>query len=186
MFREFDAFEKGRRLRRRKTWTQWFVFLIANLLLLPVLIVTHASVAGDGIRSMLPVFQRKIWSLPIPTASFARHYDGFDKLDLAFLAAISLFSIAALTWKHLFLTLQEPTADGVSVRSSASGLIRMAIVLCVLGADAGLFWAGLASQSACGWSDPPTFVAPLATALFTSLTAACALWHVDFHTSRYV
>lgn len=192
MFDHFDHFDQAfqstgpsQPLRRRKTFRQWGAFFLGNLLLIPILLVTHASVAGEGIRGSLPVFQRKLWSLPIPGASFARSYDGFDKLDLSFLAAVTLFAVAALVWKNLFLMLHEVEGRRTREQPPISWMVRLAIFVSIIGADAALFWAGLASQSAGGWSETPAYVAPLATALFTALIAAVAAWHADFHTSRY-
>ncbi|WP_437207140.1 hypothetical protein [Planctomicrobium sp. SH664] len=190
---QFDQFDRAFSqngapppLRRRKSFREISAFGLGNLLLLPMLIVIHASVAGEGIAKALPVFQRKLHSLPIPGAAYARNYQGFDKIDLSFVAAVGLFFIATLAWRKLFLILAQA---GGSLRSTgaapSTSLIQLGISLCIIVADAALFWAGLASQSASGWSDSPAYVAPLATLLFTAITASVAAWHADFHTSRY-
>ncbi len=190
MFDTFDpAFATAgptRPLRRRKTLRQTTMFLLGNLCILPIMVVTHASVAGEGIRSSLPVFQRKLWSLPIPGASLARDYDGFDKLDLSFLAAVTLFAIAALVWRNLFLMLHEWSSRANDQEQHPLATLLIAgIYLSVIVADAVLFWAGIASQTTSDWSHTPEYVAPLATVLFTALVAVIAAWHADFHTSRY-
>lgn len=188
-FQDFDsAFQtagSSHSLRRRKTLGQWGSFLVGNVLLLPPLMITHSVVSGEGIGTALPVFQRKLWSLPIPGASLLIDYDGFDKLNLGFVAAVTLFLVAAQCWKSLFLMFQEFEGPVGLGQMSLPRLIRMAIFLCVIAADAGLFWAGLASHSASGWSQTPSFAPLLATVLFTALIAAVAAWHADFHTSRY-
>ncbi len=188
-FETFDpAFAQSgptRPLRRSKTGRQIITFLLANLIILPFLLMIHATIAGEGIARSLPVFQRKLWSLPIPGVAYAKNYQGFSSIDLSFISAVGLFLIATMAWKKLFLMLSEGSSGHRDYENPSLSLIHLGVSLCIIIADAVLFWAGLATQSASGWSDTPFYVAPLATVLFSAITAAVAAWHADFHTSRY-
>jgi hypothetical protein len=52
--------------------------------------------------------------------------------------------------------------------------------------DAALFYFGLASQTASGWSAAPAYVVPAATVLYTAGLALVGAWHADYHTSNTV
>ena len=58
-------------LRRRKSLKQRLVFYAANLVIMPIIALVYATIIADGIRHLMPVFRRKLYSLPIPGAGLA-------------------------------------------------------------------------------------------------------------------
>lgn len=168
-------------LRRRKTLKQRLSFYLANLAIMPVVAVVYASLVADGIRMLMPVFQRRLYQLPIPGAGMARQYDGFDRADLAIVVSLLLFVVVSWLWCRVFLELQGFGAGAVQFRQPQFVRVLLAAIAAViiLG-DAAIFYVGLASQTSSEWNESPKWVIPAATLIYSCGLAAIGWWHADF------
>ncbi len=195
-FRGFDqAFERSPvapssmlpPLRRRKTFMQKTYFLLANLIIMPILMVVYATIIADGLRVTLPIFQRKLYTLPVPGLGLLRQYDGWNRADLSIVVSLLLF--VALTWLWMRV-ISELQGFGTILQHREQSPYYFYLVATIAGViilgDAALFWAGIQAQSAGGWNEVPEFVAPLATLLYTCGVAAVGAWHADHRHSSHV
>ena len=170
-------------LRRRKTVKQRFNFFIANLFIMPIICLVYATVIADGIRILMPIFRRKIYSLPVPGAGLVRNYDGFDRADLAIIVSILLFIVVTWIWTKVFTHLQHADNFGSTHQGSPivfPVLLILASVLVI--ADDGIFYIGLSSQASAGWSDTPNWTVPAATLMYCCGLAIIGWWHSDYST----
>ncbi len=197
MFNNFDQFDEafmnGPRgggtthapppLRRRKTIRQVLGFYIANLCVMPVVALVYASIIADGIRLLLPLFRRRLYQLPIPGAGLARHYDGFDKADLAIIVSILLFGVITWLWCKIWLELLG--YGHILVQREQNPLVFMLLISIagiILVLDAGIFYYGLAAQTSSGWTDAPDYIVPAATLIYSCGLAVLGWWHADYKT----
>ncbi len=197
MFRAFDQFDEAfsqpgtgqatpRPIRRRKTLKQRFVFVVANLLILPVIGLVYAVVSADGIRQLMPIFQRRLYQLPVPGAGVLQRFDGWNRADLAIVVALLLFAVLTWLWTRVFLELQGYGPIAMQrLRTPIVFYLLTFLAGVIIVFDAGLFYFGLASQTSSGWSDVPDFVVPAATLLYACGLAVLGWWHSDYSTSSY-
>ena len=173
-------------IRCRKPVREWTVFVAANAVVMPIVGLIYASVIAEGLRVLMPVFERKIYKLPIPGAGLARNYDGWDRLDLALVLSLLLFAVGTWLWTRVFI---ESQGYGTIAQQRLSNpvIFYMAIFVAVvfIGGDAGIFYIGLTTQSASGWTEGPDWVAPGATLIYMCGLAIVGWWHADFRTSSY-
>lgn len=192
-FRQFDPVyshspgrnEPPRPLRRRKTLKQRLVFWLANLIVLPVVCLVYATIIADGIRVLMPIFQKRLYQLPLPGAGLARAYDGWNRADLAIVVSLLLFWVITWLWCRIFTELQ---GDGVIWSQREHSPILFYLLAFIAGViillDAGLFYYGLASQTSNGWTDAPEFIVPAATLIYCCGLALLGWWHSDYSTSH--
>jgi len=193
-FRQFDPVysSAGRHeppppLRRRKTLKQRFVFYVANLLVLPVICLVYATIIADGIRLLMPIFQKRLYQLPIPGSGLARHYDGWDRADLAIIVSVLLFFVITWLWCRIFTELQGYGPIWSQRQRSPILFYLLSFTAgVIIIVDAGIFYFGLASQTSQGWSDAPEFVVPAATLIYCCGLALLGWWHSDYSTSHLV
>lgn len=195
MFNAFDSFDEAfprsratgelpRLLRRRKTLRQRLVFGLANLCVLPVICLVYATIIADGLRLLMPIFQRRLYHLPIPGAGLLRQYDGWDRADLAIVVSILMFFAVAWLWCRIFTELQGyGTVAAHRHRSPIAFFLLAFIASVIILFDAGIFYFGLSSQTASGWSDAPEYVVPAATLIYSCGLAMLGWWHSDYSTS---
>lgn len=173
-------------LPRRKTLKQRFVYALVNLMIMPIVCLVYSTIIADGIRILMPVFQKRLYQLPIPGAGLARLYDGWNRADLAIIVSILLFFVVTWLWCRIFTELQGYGPIWSQRESSPilffllSGIAGVIIFL-----DAGLFYYGLVSQTSNGWSDAPDTVVPAATLVYCCGLALLGWWHSDYSTSNF-
>jgi len=168
-------------LRRRKSLKQRLVFYAANLFIMPIICLVYATIIADGIRHLMPIFRRRLYSLPIPGAGLARQYDGWDRADLAIIVSVLLFVVVTWVWTKVFVQLQQYELIAAQLARSPIVLRLLAFLAAVLVVgDAGIFYVGLASQNSAGWSEAPTWVVPAATLIYSSGIAVIGWWHSDY------
>ncbi len=193
-FRQFDPvyshaagpFNAPLPLRRRKTLKQRFVFWMANLLVLPVICLVYATIIADGLRVLLPIFQKRLYQLPIPGAGLARTYDGWNRADLAIVVSVLLFFVITWLWCRIFTELQGQGAIWSQRERSPLLFYLLAFIAgVIILLDAGLFYYGLESQTANGWTEAPDFVVPAATLIYCCGLALLGWWHSDYSTSNF-
>lgn len=195
MFDAMEGFDQAftqpgapaRPLRLRKTWGQLTAFVVANLLVMPLIGLCYLVVSAEGLRRMMGVFATRLYNLPVPGAGVLRNWDGFDRADLAIVMATLLFVAITYLWYRVF---RELMGGGRLLGSRATNpvlfyaLVTMAGV--VLVGDAVLFYYGLAARAGGGWGETPGYVPLLATVLYLAGLAGVGAWHADFHTSGAV
>ena len=98
----------------------------------------------------------------------ARQYDGFDRLDLAIVMSLLLFVVVTWLWNRVFSELQG-FGSIVSRRKQSPIVFCLLsfIAVVILAGDALIFYVGLSSQSSSGWSETPSYVAPVATLIYS-------------------
>ncbi|EAQ79313.1 hypothetical protein [Blastopirellula marina] len=174
-------------LRRRKSLGKRIVFYAANLVLMPIVALVYLTVGAEGLRVIMPIFQMRLYKLPVPGAGMLRNYDGFDRLDLSMLMALILFIAVTLLWIRVFKELQE-MGEITRQRSRNPILFYLltGIAAIILLGDAGIFYVGLDSQTSSSWSEAPSYVAPAATVLYMAGLALIGAWHADYSHSPTV
>ncbi|QDV61989.1 hypothetical protein [Crateriforma conspicua] len=174
-------------LKRRKTLRECCVFIFANLIIMPIVGLIYASVIAEGLRRLMPIFQLRIYKLPVPGLGIARDYDGWDRLDLAIVMSLLLFAVVTWLWMKVFIELQGfgTIADTRHTHPIVFFLLAGIATVIICG-DALIFYVGLSAQSASGWTETPAYVAPAATTLYSCGLAVLGWWHADFKTSSLV
>ncbi len=198
MFDDFDSFDQAfapvgvgetssgsvRPLKKRKSLKEKIFFWTLNLILLPVTGICYLTVGAEGLRKLMSIFAMRLYKLPIPGAEFLQDYSGFDKLDIAMLAAIVLFTAVTILWVRIFRELQS--SDRISQQRRHNPILFFllaGIAAIIIFGDAGIFYIGLKSQTSNGWTDTPAYVPAVATILYTAGLALLGAWHADFHYS---
>lgn len=174
-------------LRMQKTLGEQIAFWGANTLLLPFIGVCYLVVSAEGLRQMMPVFATRLYKLPVPGAGLMRGYDGFDRLDLAIVMALLLCVAISFLWFRVFLELMGSGAYAGALRGKPV-LFYLLASICgvILLGDATIFYFGLQSKAASGWSETPAYVPALATALYMTGLSLVGAWHADYHTNGTV
>jgi len=172
------ADDAGPPLRKRKTWNQKLVFWGANLAAIPLIGLIYATVIAEGLRRLLPVFQMRLYNLPIPGAGIARNYDGWNRLDLALLMSLLLFAVVSWLWYRVFTELLGFGTIWARRHSAPVVAYLLTGITVVL--------IGLSSQTASGWSETPEYVAPAATIIYACGLAVLGWAHSDYHHSGTV
>ncbi|QDT07488.1 hypothetical protein K227x_59150 [Rubripirellula lacrimiformis] len=182
-----NASKATRQVTRSRTWREVLVFWGANLFVMPIVGTIYATIIAEGLRRLMPIFQLRLYKLPIPGAGLARHYDGFDRLDLAIVMSLLLFAVVTWLWVRVF---SELLGFGTIVSQRQSNpvvfYLLSFIALVILAGDALIFYVGLASQSSSGWTETPPYVAPVATLIYSCGLAMLGWWHSDYHNSNRV
>ncbi|MDA8746016.1 hypothetical protein N9N28_15430 [Rubripirellula amarantea] len=174
-------------LKRRRPWGEVVVFWGANLFVLPIVGTIYATIIAEGLRRLMPIFQLRLYKLPIPGAGLARQYDGFDRLDTAIVMSLLLFVLVTWIWNRIFTELLG-FGTIMQRRSQAPivfGLLSF-VAFVILAGDALIFYVGLSSQSSSGWSETPSYVAPVATLIYSCGLAILGWWHSDYQHSNLV
>ncbi|WP_430450723.1 hypothetical protein [Rhodopirellula europaea] len=168
-------------IQQNRTISERLTFWGANLLVMPIIAMIYAQVVAEGLRLLMPVFQLRLYKLPFPGAGLARDYDGFDRLDLAILMSLLLFVVVTWLWIRIFSELQG--FGRVYQRRKESpvvfGLLSFVAFIIVAG-DAMIFYVGISTQSASGWTETPGYVAPAATLIYSCGLAMLGWWHSDY------
>lgn len=176
-----------RPIKRRRPWREVAIFWGANLFVMPIVGTIYATIIAEGLRRLMPIFQLRLYKLAIPGAGIARQYDGFDRLDIAIVMSLLLFVVATWLWNRVFSELQG-FGSIVSRRKQAPIVFCLLsfIAVVILAGDALIFFVGLSAQSSSGWSDTPSYVAPVATLIYSCGLAVLGWWHSDYHHSNLV
>ena len=175
------------RLRKRKTLKEQIVFWALNGLILPIVAICYQTIGADGMRRMMSGLSLRLHKLPIPGAEYLKSYSGFERLDIAMLAATALFVAVAILWVRVFRELQDV---GELKQQRNENPIRFFLLVIIAGiviaADAGIFFVGLSSQASNGWSETPAYVPVAATVLYMAGLALLGAWHSDYHYSNRI
>lgn len=201
MFEELESLEQAfarapeggqgsppvRPLRVRKTWKQMASFWTTNALVMPFIALCYLTVSAEGLRQMMAVFSMRLYKMPIPGAGLLRHYDGFDRIDLAMLMALLLFGAVTFIWIRLFKELM----GGGSFQDRRAGnpvlyFLLLGIVGIVVVGDCAIFYFGLQSKAASSWTDTPAYIPFIATVIYMAGLALIGAWHADYHCSETV
>lgn len=183
----FDqAFGSGP-LKLRKKLGEQVAFWGTNCLVMPLIAVCYLVVSAEGLRQMMPVFQTRLYTLPIPGIGTLAEYDGWDRADLAVLMSGLLFIIITIVWIKLFKLLMSD-GDILAKRQSNPILFYTlsAVGSSILLGDAVLFFFGLDAKASSGWSNTHPSVPYLCTGLYLSLLAGVGAWHADYQKSGVV
>lgn len=183
-----EAFSEGAStvpLRRRKTLRERFVFFMANLLIMPIVALIYSSVIADGLRSVMPIFERRLYQLPLPGIGILKTYDGFDRMDLSIIVSLLLFLVLTWLWCKVFT---EIMGFGTIFNQRQSNPVLFFSIAFIVGViilgDALLFYIGLKTQSSGGWREVNDLVLQGATLLYTCGIAVIGWWHSDFKNSK--
>lgn len=173
-------------LRLRKTSEQRAFFWGANLVVMPLVALVYLTVSAEGLRAMMPVFATPLWKA-VPGGELMRGYAGWSRLDLAMAAALLLFLAVSALLARLFEVLMNG-ADLEEARAKKPVLFYAlaAVAAVVLLGDSAIFYLGLQSKAASGWTETPGYVPALATLMYLSGLALVAAWHADYRTSGAV
>ncbi|GAB5407618.1 MAG: hypothetical protein Aurels2KO_58490 [Aureliella sp.] len=182
-----DGRSRNTPLKRRKSLRECAFFIGANIVIMPVVGLIYASVCAEGLRSLLPVFQLRLYKLPVPGAGLLRGFDGWDRLDLALLMSLLLAAVLAMTWTKVWIELlgHGSIADTKQTKPIVFCLLTSIAAIMIAG-DALIFYVGLKTQAASSWAETPSYVAPAATILYSCGLALLGWWHADFKTSSLV
>ncbi len=174
-------------LRVRKTWQQTLTFWGTNLLVMPFVLVCYLTISAEGLRQMMGVFGMRLYKTPIPGAGLLRNYDGWDKLDIGSVAALLLCVSASYIWFRVFTELMG-YGKFTEIRTKKPILFYLltAFIGIMLIGDSAIFYFGLQSKAAGGWSETPFYIAPMATILYMAGLALLGAWHADYHCSGTV
>ncbi len=172
------------RLRKRKTIKQITTFWSANALAIPVIGLIAASLVAQGLRGVMPIFQLRLYKLPIPGLAAMKNYQGFDKFDIAILMSLLLFGLVSCLWCRIFTELSgHGTISDQRIKNPIIFYLLTSIAGIIIGVDALIFFTGLLAAEA-GWGETPWFVAPVATLLWVSILAILGWYHSDYHHSN--
>jgi hypothetical protein len=175
---------RSKPLKQRKTIKQIFVFWLANALAIPVIGLIAASLVAQGLRLLLPIFQTRLYKLPILAAT--RDYVGFDKIDLAVVMSVLLFALVSCLWCRIFTELAgQGTIAEQRSKNPIIFYLLTGIASIIVGVDALIFFIGLRAAES-GWGETPFFVAPIATLLWSSILAILGWYHSDYQHSNIV
>ena len=176
------------RIRKRKTLKEQVVFWTLNTLILPIVAVCYLTIGADGMRRMMSGLSLRLHKLPIPGAEYLKSYSGFDRLDIAMLAAIVLFVAVAILWVRVFRELQD--VGELKLQRSENPIRFFLLVIIagiVIAADSWIFYVGLSSHAASGWGgETPAYVPAAATVLYMAGLALLGAWHSDYHYSNRI
>ena len=176
------------RLRKRKTLKEQVVFWALNALILPIVAVCYLTIGADGMRRMMSGLSLRLHKLPIPGAEYLKSYSGFERLDIAMLAAIILFMAVAILWVRVFRELQD--VGELKLQRSENPIrffLLVVIAGIVIAADSGIFYVGLSSHASSGWGgETPAYVPAAATVLYMAGLALLGAWHSDYHYSNRI
>jgi len=154
---------------------------------MPIVATIYAQVVAEGLRLLMPVFQLRLYKLPLPGAGVARDYDGFDRIDLAILMSLLLFLVVTWLWIRIFTELQ---GHGRVYQQRQQSPIVFAllsfIAFVIVAGDAMIFYVGLSTQSASGWTETPSYVAPIATLIYSCGLAMIGWWHSDYKHANFI
>ncbi|QDU98621.1 hypothetical protein [Lignipirellula cremea] len=167
-------------LRRRKTVFQKLMFWGANAIVVPLVGACCLCVGGEGLRRLMPIFQMRLYKLPLPGIGLLRGYDGWNRLDLSLLFAFALFVAVTFLWIRLFRGL----LGGKFAAQRSSNPILFYLVATIAGlilvGDGVLFYFGLASQANESWTVTPSYIPAGATAVYMAALALLGMWHADY------
>jgi protein-S-isoprenylcysteine O-methyltransferase Ste14 len=94
--------------------------------------------------------------------------------------ALLLFLVVSWVWCRVFTELLGyGTVAAQRHRSPFVFVLLTVIAAVIIIGDAAIFYVGLASQTASGWSDTPSWVIPAATLIYSCGLAAIGWWHAD-------
>jgi len=149
--------------------------------------VNPPTVHPSDLAGVLPVFQMRLYNLPIPGAGIARNYDGWNRLDLALLMSLLLFAVVSWLWYRVFTELLGFGTIWARRHSApVVAYLLTGITVVLIAGDAFIFYVGLSSQTASGWSETPEYVAPAATIIYACGLAVLGWAHSDYHHSGTV
>ncbi|MEO8165589.1 MAG: hypothetical protein ABI619_09350, partial [Betaproteobacteria bacterium] len=114
------------------------------------------------------------------------NYDGWNRLDLALVMALLLCVAVTYLWFRIFGAIGHGSATGQPHERPVMVCVLAVIAATVILADALIFYIGLSSRSATGWSNTPAYVPAVATAIFVAGLALIGAWHHDYHSSGAV
>jgi len=170
--------------KRRTTFFGWLMFVSANILLLPLVALIYVIVGAQGLREMMSIFETRLYRTPIPGAGILRQYDGLNRIDLAMCMGLLLFVIVSYIWVRVFLELRGVGHIAAQrTKNPAFFYCIVSIAAVILIGDAGLFYLGLASQTASGWFETPPYVPMAASVIYLAGLALLGAWHADQHHS---
>ncbi|MEZ6137024.1 MAG: hypothetical protein R3C53_19185 [Pirellulaceae bacterium] len=168
-------------LRKRRPLGRRMVYWLANGLLMPLILTLYAVIVADGLALLVPVMAMRIGRLPIPGAALAANYDGFDRVTLAHVGSMLLFVVVTWLYIRIFDELQGfGSVAKQAAKNPALVYVLTGVALTILGADALLFYAGMTAKTQSGWTESPSYVAPLATLLYTASLAVIGYWHSEY------
>ena len=173
--------------RKSHSISELTIFVGLNVIMMPGLAICYLSIGAEGLRKLMGVFSTRLSKLPIPFAEYLQDYSGFEKLDLAMLAAIILFVAMTLLWIRIFKELQD--IGSVLLRRSSNPILFFVvatIAFVAVAADCYIFYLGLTSQSASAWGESPDSVPVIVSILYMCGLAGIGAWHADFHYGRRV
>jgi hypothetical protein len=198
MFHELDqAFSKApddgfpaavaRPLRLRKTMSQRVTFWGTNLLIMPFVALCYLTISAEGLRQMMGIFSMRLYKMPVPGAGLLRQWDGWNRLDLAMLMAMLLFGAVAYLWIRVFTELLGggPIYERRNVAPALFYILSAMVGIILLG-DCAIFYFGLESKAASGWSETPEYIPLVATVIYMAGLALIGAWHADYHCSGIV
>ena len=175
------------RLRMAKTLKEQFVFWALNALILPIVAICYQTIGADGMRRMLSGLSIRLHKLPIPGAEYLKSYSGFERLDIATLAATALFVAVGVLWVRIFRELQDVGELKLQRSQNPIRFFLLAVIAgIIIFADGFIFWVGLSSHAASGWTETPAYVPLAATILFMASISLLGAWHCDYHYSNRI
>ncbi|MEO9932368.1 hypothetical protein [Rhodopirellula bahusiensis] len=168
-------------IKLRKSLGERFNFLSLNIVVGPPLFTLCLSVAAQGMREMVPVMRTRLYRLPFPGIENLRDYQGFSELDLSHLASALLFLAVTFIWVRVLAELKG-YGEVMGYRKTSVLIFGLyaGIAIIILGADAFVFYVGLASQGD-GWNETPFYVPVGCTLLYAAGLAAFGAVHQNYH-----
>jgi hypothetical protein len=173
---------------RRKPIRERIAFAIANwLLITPFVCLIYSIVVAKGLRMVLPVMQTRISKFPIPGAHVAERFEGFHRIDLAFIVALALYFLVTWIWMRIFLELLgHGTVMELRRRSPIAAALLGFIGFLFILMDGGLFYFGMKAEMHASWTDAPAIVVPAATLAYSAGAALIGWIHADHRISTSV
>lgn len=138
---------------------------------LPPIMIVYIMLVAPGLRFIAPEFGVKLHKFPLPGFSYLRHYEGFDRMDLAHIFAVIML---VAVWYFLLKLMTIVFDDkfyfaNKSWNSEPYSWFVLAAGLVLLVIDCVLFYTSLTCHGSVWGGSVFSFSATLATLLYLSL-----------------
>lgn len=138
---------------------------------LPPIMIVYIMLVAPGLRFIAPEFGVKLHKFPLPGFSYLRHYEGFDRIDLAHIFAVIML---VAVWYFLLKLMTIVFADQFFFadkrwNSGPYSWFVLGTGLALLAIDCLLFYTSLTCHGSVFGGAVFSFSATLATALYLAL-----------------
>ncbi|MEM9411162.1 MAG: hypothetical protein AAGA30_08620 [Planctomycetota bacterium] len=166
--------------RKRKPIRKFIGFLLANLIVMPAILLIYLIVGSHGLTEMVSVLGTPLFRTPIPGASYLEVLDGWNRVSVAMVLSLVLAIVLTVVWKKVFEALQDPGHIAKLKKENPILLYLVgAIYALTITVDGFVFYIGLKSTMAGSWNEQAEYIPLLATILFAGMLALMGAAHAN-------